>query len=167
MGGSCVLLLSGCVTMESFSKISWSTIFTVVGSIGMGTGFSMSGAGELTTRALMDLFGELSTSPFFMCCLMMAITTAISNFMSNNAAVSITCPIAFSLAGAFGVSVVPYAVACGVGALLSIVTPLCNTNIAMSTMAGYRFRDYILWGLPLNVLSFLGCCTSLWMVFFR
>jgi di/tricarboxylate transporter len=166
MTAAMLLVLTKCVTMEVFQKISWSTIFTIVGSIGIGAGFAESGAGELTAEFLMHLAGPLAESPFFICCIMMLITSIMSNFMSNNASVAITCPIAFGLATQFGCELAPFAVACGVGALLSCMTPLCNANIAVAQRVGYPFSKYVIWGLPLNMLSYLACCVSLYFVYF-
>lgn len=161
-----VLILSGCVGMSVFRKLSWSTIFTIVGSIGMGLGFSQGGAGELTATFLLDAAGSLADSPFAMCCVMLLVTTLISNVMSNNAAVSIMCPIAFGLATSFGCDPTPFAVACGVGALLSCCTPLCNANIAVAQRVGYPFADYAKWGVPLNLAACAASCAGLYFAYF-
>lgn len=167
MGAAFILILTRCVTIAVFQKISWSTIFTVVGAMSIGTGFEVSGAGQITTEVAMGLLGDFANSPFLVCCLIMAVATLLSNFMANNATVTIMLPIAFSMASAYGVSYAPFAIAVSVGALLSCCTPLCNANIAVSTRVGYPFLDYIKWGLPLNVLALLASCAGIYVAYFN
>ena len=166
MTGAMVLILTKCVPADVYKYVPWGTVFMVVGSIGMGAGFAASGAGEVTTRFLLEVCGGVGGSPFGMCCVMMLITTIISNFMSNNAAVSITCPIAFGIAASFGCDPVPFALACAFGSHLSCATPLCNGNLPLAQMVGYRFRDYLLYGIPMNVIAYLATCAGMYVVYF-
>lgn len=164
--GACVLIVSGCVSSKVINEISWSTVFLVAGSIGLGTGVSVSGAGEIIGDAFIRLCGALGRSPYLMCCVLMLTTTVISNFMSNNAAVTIMCPLAFAVARGLDASLLPFALACGCGANLAVSTPVACGNVSVTTIVGYRFKDYLIYGGIINVIAYLVCCLSMYVVFF-
>ena len=166
MACAIAFILTGCAQKTLFQEISWGTVFLVVGSIAIGNGFERSGAAAVVVSVIRGAFGTLADSPFAMCVMMLVIAAVISNFMANNAALTITAPIAFALASSFGYSPVPFGLACSVGSLLSCSTPLCNSNISMSLQAGYRFKDYIVWGFPINVLTVLGSSIALYVFYF-
>lgn len=166
MACAVAFILTGCAQKTLFQEISWGTVFLVVGSIAIGNGFERSGAAALVVTVIRGAFGALADSPFAMCVMMLVIAVIISNFMANNAALTITAPIAFALASSFGYNPVPFGLACSVGSLLSCSTPLCNANVSMSLQAGYRFKDYIVWGLPNNILAIIGSSLALYVVYF-
>lgn len=166
MACAVAFILTGCAQKTLFQEISWGTVFLVVGSIAIGNGFERSGAAAVVVSAIRGAFGALADSPYAMCLMMLVIAVIISNFMANNAALTITAPIAFALASSFGYNPIPFGLACSVGSLLSCSTPLCNANVSMSLQAGYRFKDYVVWGLPNNILAILGSSIALYVVYF-
>lgn len=166
MLGAIAFIATGCAPKTLLQDISWGTVFLVVGSIAIGTGFEESGAAALVVDAIRNAFWAFSDSPYAMCVMMMVIASIISNFMANNASLTITVPIAFAMATSFGVDPVPFGLACSVGCLLSCATPLCNANIPMTLQAGYRFKDYFIWGIGMNVIALLGCAVALKVVYF-
>lgn len=166
MLGAIAFVATGLSPKTLLQDVSWGTVFLVVGSIGIGNGFEASGAAALVVDAIRGACGVFSESPYAMCVMMLVISSTISNFMANNAALTITAPIAFALASSFGCNPIPFGLACSVGALLSCSTPLCNANIPMTLQAGYRFKDYFIWGIGLNVVAVLGCAFALYPIYF-
>jgi di/tricarboxylate transporter len=58
-----------------------------------------------------------------------------------------------SVAAAAGVSYMPYVVAVMVAASAGFITPIgYQTNLMVYGPGGYRFVDYVRFGLPLNIL---------------
>lgn len=166
MIAACILIMTGCASPKALNEISWSTVFLIAGSIGIGAGVSASGAGKIIAGVFIKICGPLGQSPYLMCCFVMLITTVMSNFMSNNGAVTVMCPLAFAIASDFGVSLLPFALACGCGANLSVSTPVACGNVSVTTVAGYRFKDYLLYGGIINLLAYFACCASLYFAFF-
>jgi len=97
---------------------------------------------------------------------MLVLTCILSNFMSNTAAAVAIVPLAFSVASTLGASLLPFALACGVGTNLAIATPICNSTITMTLACGYKFTDYIKYGGALNLMGIIGSCVMLKIVFF-
>lgn len=161
-----ILILTGCVNEKAINSIAWDQIFVIVGSIGLGAGVSASGAGKVLADALVRLCGSLGNSPYFMACFIMFVSTVLSNFMSNNAAVTIVCPIAFAVARGLGCDLLPFALACGVGSNISESTPISCANVTLTLPAGYRFKDYVRYGGVLNLIIFAVCCVTMYFGFF-
>lgn len=161
-----ILILTGCVNEKAINSIAWDQIFVIVGSIGLGAGVSASGAGKVLADALISLCGSLGNSPYFMACFIMFVSTVLSNFMSNNAAVTIVCPIAFAVARGLGCDLLPFALACGVGSNISESTPISCANVTLTLPAGYRFKDYVRYGGVLNLIIFAVCCVTMYFGFF-
>ena len=163
-----VLMLTNCIdTKTAFKNADWGTIFIVGGAIGFAQGIEKSGAGEVLARLLIDSLGLVGQSPFGMCIAMLVLTTFISNFMSNNAAVVIVAPIAIAAATQMHSSVVAYVLATAIGAGLSVATPICNASITVTLSAGYRVKDLLKIGGFVNFISTIGASIALYLVYFQ
>ena len=154
--GVCVLIITGCLTVEQAMKSVNVSTFLLVGSIlGFAKGIDVSGAGQVIANKVVSWCGPLGESPWFMCVVMLFLATLLSNVMFNNGTVVILVPIALSFAQMFGANPLAYVAAVGVGANLSVMTPICTTTIAVTASAGYRFKDYVRYGGLFNILSFV------------
>lgn len=167
MLGAAVLICLRCVPMnEALKNVNWSTILVVGASIGFARGFDASGAGEKITDAILAFCDSLGLSAFGMCAALMLLATALSNLMSNNAAVTILVPISISLAQAFHADILPFVLACGLGANMSIATPICVSTMTYILNAGYRPKDYLRIGGLLNILTWAANSVALGFCFF-
>ena len=138
----------------------------VAGTLGFAKGIDVSGAGALIAEKLIGLAGPLASSDYFMTLFMLFLATLLSNFMSNNSAAVIVAPIAFAIAASMGSDPLPSAVAIAVGSNQAVMTPICTANITMTTVVGYRFKDYIRFGGLINVIAFVCSAAALYFVYF-
>ena len=91
--------------------------------------------------------------PWLLLLLVYAITSLLTEMITNNAAAVIMFPLSVSVAGALGVSPVPFIIAIMVAASASFATPIgYQTNLMVSGPGGYRFSDFMRIGIPLNLL---------------
>lgn len=168
MAAAVILIVTGCIDVkQAYKSINWDVIFTVVGAMALGKGIEASGAGEAITDFILNICGPIGQSPFGMCVIMFIISTIISNFMSNNATVVITVPIAYSMALALGAPPLTYVLICAVGANLSLATPICTACITLTRSAGYRFKDFLVVGGAANVLAVVATSVAVFALYFR
>jgi di/tricarboxylate transporter len=79
-------------------------------------------------------------------------TLLLTELMTNNAAAALAFPVAYGLAESYGVSVLPFAMAVAYGASASFLTPYgYTTNLMVQNLGGYRFADYLRFGLPVTL----------------
>jgi di/tricarboxylate transporter len=79
-------------------------------------------------------------------------TLLLTELMTNNAAAALSFPIAFGLAGSYGLDPMPFVMAVAYGASASFLTPYgYTTNLMVQNLGGYELRDYFRAGLPLSL----------------
>ncbi len=167
MAAAALLIVFRCIRLsDAIKSVDWAVVFTVTGSIAIGKGIEQSGAGLYIAEKTVMMAGSLGKSPFAMCVIMIVISSLLSNFMSNNAAVTISVPIGMSIALQLGVNPAIYAIACGTGANLSVATPIATTVTAVITSAGYRFRDYLIAGGFINIVTLITVSVALKLIYF-
>jgi di/tricarboxylate transporter len=85
------------------------------------------------------------------------LTMAVTELLSNNATVVLMMPIALGAAAELGLDPRPFAIATTIAASACFSTPIgYQTNTYVYSAGGYRFTDFTRFGLPLNLLYFLG-----------
>ena len=81
-------------------------------------------------------------------------TFVVTQLVTNNAAAVLMFPIALAVASRTGIDARPLVMAVTVGASLSLLTPIgYQTNMMVAGIAGYRFRDFAVFGLPVSVVT--------------
>lgn len=155
--GAMLCISFGCIRMEqAIRSVEWNTVFIVVGTLGFAKGVADSGAGQKIADVIMTYTGPLGQSDYAMCVVILFLATLISNFMSNNGAVGITMPIAMAISQAMGSNAIAFCLACAVGANLSVMTPICTSTITVTSVVGYRFKDFARFGGIFNILAFIA-----------
>ena len=84
------------------------------------------------------------------------VVSVMTNVLSNNATVVLFTPVAMGIAARAGGDPLPYVVAVMLASSCAFATPLgYQTNLLVMGPGHYRFRDYLVGGLPLVVLMWL------------
>lgn len=145
-------ILTGCINLsDALKSVSWNLVIWLGSSLGMAGAVNSSGGGELIATFFTGILSE-NTHPMLMFAALVSITVVLTHFLANSTAVTIVLPIALSVIPELGYSVFPFTVGITMGSAIAIATPVANTTIAMSMVAGYRFSDYWKYGLPLVVI---------------
>ena len=157
--GVAILLLTGCMKpKEAYASVEWSILIIIFGMLALGlamdsTGASLLIAGQLI--GLVDSFVPIHLQNIAMLFLIYVITSAFTEFLSNNAAVALMVPIALGIALTLGIDPRPFVVGVCIAASASFATPIgYQTNTYVYGVGGYKFRDFTKVGLPLNII----CC---------
>ncbi|WP_068114332.1 SLC13 family permease [Tropicimonas marinistellae] len=157
--GAAVVLLTRCVEPdEGIGAIDGRLLLLIVSMLVLGTAMERSGAMALIVETLSAPLAQLS--PILALALIYAVTSVLTEVVTNNAVAVIMTPIAVGVATALGLDPRAFVVVVMFGASASFATPIgYQTNTMVSNAGGYRFADFLRLGLPMNILA--GCVTVL------
>ncbi len=146
-------VLTGCIThKKAISSINWSLAIWFCASLGIATGLSSSGGGELLANWFIGLFGA-DASPFVLFAAFLVLVTVLTQFLSNSTVLAIVLPVVFSITEGMGYNTFSFAVGLTIAGAMAVATPLANTTIGMSMVANYKFSDYLKYGGPMTLIA--------------
>ncbi len=134
---------------EVRDAIDFDVIILIAASFALGAAMATTGLATSLANVIIASFDQFGTvGVVFGLLLAMAIITEL---VTNNAAVIVVFPIAMSLAATTGLDSRTLAIAIGVVASCSFLTPIgYQTNTIVYGPGGYRFTDYARVGWPLT-----------------
>jgi di/tricarboxylate transporter len=153
-----LMLLTRCTTASSArSSVDWSLLTVIGASLGIGEAMNSTGAAAAIAEAWIGLAGG---NPWLALLAVYAVTSLLTELITNNACAVLIFPIAEATAQTLGVSLWPFVAVIMMAASASFATPIgYQTNTMVYGPGGYRFADYVRIGLPMNVV--LGIVTVL------
>lgn len=151
MMGVGVVLLTRCIDAdEAFGFVDGRLLALIFAMLVVGAGLEHSGAVTLIVTVVAPFLHGLP--PFFMVLAVYALTSFLTEIVSNNAVAVILAPIAIGLGAELGVDPRGLVVAVMFGASASFATPIgYQTNTLVYGPGGYRFSDFLRIGVPLNL----------------
>ncbi|HUF73789.1 MAG TPA: SLC13 family permease [Gammaproteobacteria bacterium] len=146
------MILFRCVRgRDAMRSVDLEVLLVIVGAIALGEALSTSGAAAAMAGSLLAVAGR---QPWLLLAAVYAITALLTESITNNAAAVLVYPLAGAAAGAAGLALLPFAVTIMMAASASFATPIgYQTNLMVYGPGGYRFGDYLRFGLPLNVVA--------------
>lgn len=152
---SFLMLITRCVSLkEIFMKVDWKCVLWLGGCLSIGNAITISGGGNLVGKFLASVFGKIE-NPFVLLALIVFIVMGMSQLLSNAAVLLIIQPGVLMMVQKMGFQTFPFAYAMCLGAALTYLTPIANGHIGMTVSVGYRFRDYVVYGLCPTILTYL------------
>ena len=150
--GVAVVLVTRCIDAdEAFSSIDGRLLGMLFGMIAVGQGLQHSGAVEMLVGAASPYMGDLR--PWMLIFAVYALTSFLTELLSNNAVAVVITPVAIGLAQSLGVDPRPLLVAVMLGASFGFATPIgYQCNLLVYGPGGYTFGDFMKIGVPLNIL---------------
>ncbi|MFL6337393.1 MAG: SLC13 family permease [Pyrinomonadaceae bacterium] len=151
--GVLILLASRAVMLkEVYELIDWRLIVLIAGMISFGTAMEKTKADQYLADMIVNNFqsyGGLAVLAGFF-----ALTVALTQPMSNQAAALVVLPIAVKTALALGMNPRAFAVAVTYAASCSFLTPLEPACVLIYTPGRYRFLDFVKVGSVLTIAVF-------------
>ena len=154
-----VTLVTRCIDAdEAFDAIEGRILALIFAMLAIGSALESTGAVELVVEPLVPLLAGLP--PWALLIVVYAIASGLTEIISNNAVAVVVTPVAITLATSLGADPRPFAVIVMIAASASFATPIgYQTNTLVYTPGGYRFTDYMILGIPMNVI--VGVIASL------
>src|SRR6056297_674432 len=147
-----VVMVTRCLDPdEAFDAIDWRILFLIFGMLGMSMGMEATGAARLLVEYAVHLVGGLG--PLAVLAAIYVLTSILTEMVSNNAVAVLVGPIAIAIALELGFDPRPFIIAVMFAASASFATPIgYQTNTFVYGAGGYQFRDFVVVGLPLNLI---------------
>jgi di/tricarboxylate transporter len=157
LGVAVVLVARVLESREAFEPVDARLMALIFGMLVMGVAFGRSGA----VTMVVDLIAPQlqGRSPMVALVSVYVLTVVLTELLSNNAVGVLMTPVAIGLAVSLGLDPRPFVVAVMVGASAGFTTPIgYQTNMLVYGPGGYRFGDYFLIGVPMNVIYGTFAC---------
>lgn len=150
--GAVVVMLTRCVDPEeAFEAIDWRILFLIFGMLGLSMGMEQTGTARVIVEAVVGAVGGIG--PLAILAAVYVLTSTLTEMISNNAVAVLIGPIVIALAQQLGFDPRPFIMAVMFAASASFATPIgYQTNTFVYSAGGYKFRDFLKVGLPLNVI---------------
>lgn len=150
--GCAVLMLTGCLRPgEAYRAIDLSLVFVLAGSLALGLALNKTGI----TLMLADWLSGVSTTtgPYLILAGFFVLAVIVSELMSNSGTVALLGPITMSVALEMGINPMSLLAAITFGSSAAFAMPIgYQTSLMIYGPGGYRFRDFILMGIPLDLI---------------
>ncbi|MBW7921627.1 MAG: SLC13 family permease [Rubellimicrobium sp.] len=156
--GVAVVLLTRCIDAdEAFGFIDGRLLAMLIAMLAVGKALDHSGAVALIVGGIGPLMGGWPV--FWTLLAIFAVTSILTELLSNNAVAVVISPIAIELALTLGLDPRPVLILVMMGASFGFATPIgYQVNTMIYGPGGYRFMDFVRIGLPLNF--FMGLVAS-------
>ena len=159
--GVAIVLLTRCLEPdEAWSSLDGNTLVLIFAMLAFGKGLDNAGSITLIVEWMSPMLQ--GGSPFLTLLMVYAVTSILTEAVTNNAVAVIMTPIAIGLAEAAGIDARPLIVAVMFGASASFATPIgYQTNTLVYGAANYRFMDFVKIGVPMNIVVGIATCLAI------
>ncbi|MCF8001854.1 MAG: anion permease [Halanaerobiales bacterium] len=163
-GGVIAMVATGCIDHKQiYDSINWEVIFLLAGLIPLGIAVEKTGTAQYIAYQVLG-FSE-NFPPIIILATFYFLTALMTNIISNNASVILMIPVAVDVAQIINANVFSFILAVTFAASTAFLTPIgYQTNLMVYGPGGYKFKDYVVAGLPLQIL--LGIVTTFGIVYF-
>ncbi|WP_298500851.1 SLC13 family permease [uncultured Maritimibacter sp.] len=150
--GAVVVMMTRCVDPEdAFEAIDWHILFLIFGMLGLSQGLESTGTVALVVEFVVARIEWMG--PLAILAAVYVLTSVLTEMVSNNAVAVLVGPLAIALALQLGFDPRPFIMAVMFAASASFATPIgYQTNTFVYSAGGYKFRDFLIVGVPLNIL---------------
>ncbi|MTI65581.1 MAG: SLC13 family permease [Firmicutes bacterium] len=151
LGLAILFLTKVIIPREALKMISWETLGVIALSFGLGKAMVNSGAADLIAKNIIIIANGCGVYGALLVIYIM--TNIFTELITNNAAAVLAFPIAVKVSQSLDVSHMPFVVAVAIAASAAFSSPYgYQTNLMVYGLGGYKFKDFIKFGLPLNIL---------------
>ena len=150
LAAAAMLLFRCCNADQAMKSIDWGILMVFAGSAVLGLAIQKTGLAELLATSILNICG---TDPLVVMVAVCFAATFITEFISNTAAGAMFFPIMLEAAEQLGYAPFPFLIALMISVSSSFATPIGSpTHMLVYGPGGYRFKDFLRVGLPMNII---------------
>jgi di/tricarboxylate transporter len=163
--GVALVLATRCIDPdEAWQSIDGNVLMLIVAMLVIGEGLQSIGTVQLIVSALSPVLAH--ASPLLLIILLYALTSLLTETVTNNAVAVIMTPVAIGIAQSAGLDPRALVVTVMFAASASFATPIgYQTNTMVYAAADYRFTDFVKIGIPMNVIVGIATCLAVFWLF--
>jgi len=151
LGAALVVILTKCITTEeAYNFIDWRLLILIGGMTSFGFAMDKTGAAQFAASGIVTWLAPFGVYPIMLGFALL--TIALTQPMSNASAALVVLPVAVSTATQLNVDPRSFAVLVTLSASLSFITPLEPSCLLVYGPGKYRFRHFVLVGMPLTAI---------------
>jgi di/tricarboxylate transporter len=147
-----LLLVTRCIDGRSARRsVDWSILIVIGAGFGIATAMQKTGAAGAVAGLIASAAGSLG--PHAILVLVYVASLVLAELLHHNAAVAIMFPIAVATAELVGADSRPFVMAVALAGCAAFASPVTyQTHLIVYGPGGYKFKDFVRVGLPLDVL---------------
>ena len=151
----CLCIILGCVDQKKAIKsVNWNVLGRLGGVLGLSKVLTASGAIDLMSGWVQGVLGT-SMSPWVLFAVCVLLAQLLSMVLFNSTAILLVLSFVLTLAEPMGLNPVAFAFGITMGASVVFSSPLAGTSNQMTMAAGYKFRVFFRYGLPIDIAGYL------------
>src|SRR5215210_1894806 len=135
---------------EAYNLIDWRLLILIAGMTSFGKAMQKTGTAEYLATLIVHWTEPLGVT--FVLLAFTVLTIILTQPMSNAAAALVVLPVAMTTAHKMGLDPRAFAILVTLSASLSFITPFEPSCLIVYGPGKYRFRDFLVCGLPLTAL---------------
>lgn len=164
VGAVLLLVLSNTISLnEVYASIEWPVILLLATLIPVGEALQTTGGTGLIADTLLS--ATVGMPMWTIVAMILVVSMWMSDFVHNTPTAILMAPIAMGIASGLNANPDTFLMAVAVGAASPYLTPIGHqSNTLVMGPGGYRFQDFALVGLPLQVvIALVGVPMILWV----
>ncbi len=163
---SILLVISRCISPEDArNSIDLNVLLIIASAFGISRALQNSGVAEFMANGILDTLG--SYGPLGLLIGAYLVTSIYTMIITNNAAAALAFPVALSITQQASLDPHPFFIALAIAASASFATPISyQTNMMVYGPGGYKFKDFLKIGLPMNLFVGLAAITLIYFIYF-
>ncbi|MCU0789977.1 MAG: SLC13 family permease [Nitratireductor sp.] len=162
IAGAVLVVATGCIQLDEALQSIDGALLVLIFSM-LIVGFGLERAGSI--RYLLDFLAPMivGAHPVIAIAFVYALTSVLTETVSNNAVAVVITPLAIGIAGQIGVDPKVLIFTVMMAASASFATPIgYQTNTLVYSAGAYRFTDFLKIGIPMNVVVGAATIAALW-----
>ncbi len=160
-----ILLSCNCLNINEIKRRFPLEIWLIVlGALTLATALENTGVANILASEIEQLLQ--GHSAYFALIMVFLLTLFITEIITNNAAAALVFPIAYNIALALGVNVMPFVMAVAFAASGSFISPYgYQTNVMVFNAGNYSLAEFVRFGIPVSLVYSITVLVMLPIVF--
>ncbi|MCB1464304.1 MAG: SLC13 family permease [Nitratireductor sp.] len=163
--GAVAVMAARCIEIdEALASIDGQLLVLIYAMLAVGTALENMGSLSFVVDALSAYLG--AAHPVVVLAVLFALTSVLTEVVSNNAVAVIVTPVAITLAKTMNIEPLVFVFAVMIGASASFATPIgYKTNTLVYGAGAYKFSDFLKIGVPMNLIAGTVAVTTIWYLY--